>query len=364
MSDYETPDFYAKVARGKIINSPMTQQKTLYSCTPSNFENYLGPSFDSNGDINETSGFLDRGSIPPEILCANAVYPTVPDIGDTAKNVALINAWANVDVSKVQSLVTIAEARKTVNSVTDIFGRFIGILRNLRKLRLAEVAKEFSPRELADRYLEVRYALRPLMYDLHGYTKAWNTKLIYDRFTARGFSSETFSDTYNGQVQNYSSFKTNYSSYISKTVESRAGVLYHYELDGLEDLRVYGFDQPIESLWELVPFSFIIDWFFNIGNTIAAWTPNSGITPLASWAKTTTTIVKSCTITGLEITPNQYTDQTSRGRHAFANGAFSSTDITIERVPDPSRPILPSLNINLDIFKLLDLLLIGNKLRS
>lgn len=365
MSDIPTVGFDRLRSRGIIINSPMFSQKGDSTQTLEFFENFLGVSKDAQGKVDKKSGFIDRGTMSAKELLGNAKFPSLPSsFGSNAKDIAVTQAWANVNQATASSLVSIAEARKTASSMTQIMARAIKILRAVRKLDAKALKGELSPSELSDRYLEARYAIRPLIYDAQGLIDAYNHKRKADRFTARGTARDHFSDSINGTVTNFSSFRTNYRSQIEASFEARAGVLYQYDLKGLsETLSVYGFDQPIEAIWELVPFSFIIDWFFNVGNTIAAWTPNVGTQPLASWVKTTTTIKKTCAVTSLDVIPDVYPQQDSRGRSVSGSGSWTTVSVDTARTPDPRRPFLPRLDINLDALKLVDLLLIGNKLR-
>jgi len=49
---------------------------------------------------------------------------------------------------------------------------------------------------------------------------------------------------------------------------------------------------PITA-WELIPFSFVVDWFVNFGDYIQALTPKLGIKGLSSW----TTVIKETKVT-------------------------------------------------------------------
>lgn len=40
-----------------------------------------------------------------------------------------------------------------------------------------------------------------------------------------------------------------------------------------------GLTNPAAVAWELVPFSFLVDWFVNVGDVVASWDPLVGVTP-------------------------------------------------------------------------------------
>lgn len=54
-----------------------------------------------------------------------------------------------------------------------------------------------------------------------------------------------------------------------------------YDVSGLTDLEIktrtllrsFGFDDPLGVVWELIPYSFIIDWFFKVGKFLESFSP-------------------------------------------------------------------------------------------
>lgn len=123
----------------------------------------------------------------------------------------------------------------------------------------------------------------------------------------------------------------------------------------------------MESAWDLVPFSFIIDWFFTVGDTICAFSPLPlGVTALASWITTTESTVQTFRLTGASSQVGVcgsylYTDTGC----TFGNGEVAykiSTKKT--RTPNYQRNLVPRINVNLDPLKILDLGIILRKGRS
>lgn len=55
------------------------------------------------------------------------------------------------------------------------------------------------------------------------------------------------------------------------TMESQLVYRVTYNTDGVAArLAPYGLTNPLLTAWELVPFSFVADWFVNVGDTIAS----------------------------------------------------------------------------------------------
>jgi hypothetical protein len=173
---------------------------------------------------------------------------------------------------------------------------------------------EIRPKELAQRYMELRYAIRPLIYDVNGIIAVLEKDTrLYDRFTGRGSASATAST---GDLIEGHSIEWNATADTERSatyyVSARAGVLYHVNVN---QLRLLGVDQLLETAWELIPFSFIVDWFVGVGQAIAAATPTIGATQLASWVTVKETFVSS---NRMGNTRSTYSDETYPGGNIFS----------------------------------------------
>jgi len=105
------------------------------------------------------------------------------------------------------------------------------------------------------------------------------------RITYRNSRSHTQSGGFNeyglylGSASHY--FNVDKRTEYAHTLNCRAGILADYKVGA----NTYGLslrDIP-GSGWELIPFSFVVDFFFNVGNFIEAIVPNGNISALASW---------------------------------------------------------------------------------
>jgi hypothetical protein len=149
--------------------------------------------------------------------------------------------------------------------------------------------------------MEFRYALRPLVYDAKQVVAALSGDELPDvgRQTFRGYK-EDFGSTVENGVLLYSDAGTRvYGRQEASTVfQVRAGVL--TTIEAISKLNVWGLDSIAESAWELMPYSFILDWFFDIGETLASWTPEMGVKKLASWVVTEVTTTQMVRVTSAE----------------------------------------------------------------
>lgn len=370
MNDIVTPDFHKRVSNGEIINNAMdrvemesvstlaTFNADLYwkkwntSCNPDKYT-YSRDTYTGTRDSRAlllAYGFphIDLGSIDVEHLISLAVT----------------KAWANVEDCDVGVLEALAEFRETVLSLTKILKRLGSLLKFLKLRHWFMVKQLFTAKELADRYMELRYVLRPLIYDIAGFYN----KLSRDNFepgkrqTFRGWQAST-DRHYDQKIwENVASYghgvdtqRVTASRVATHSVDVRAGVLCHVVSSSFLDR--WGFDNIFEAMWETTKFSHVVDWVVNVGDCIAAHTPEVGLRALASWYVATIETYRFVTIVG-----SSRSFAPARG-YGLINASLdikatmSETVKTQYRVPNPRLDILPTYNIKLDVFKLADLLI-------
>lgn len=371
MEDVVTLEFERKRNEGKIVNSPMEKTSILWDHTFGKYHaNYSQISGISDSHKHFTLD-VEAGFFLPWTL-----IPTVEPLDEAALiDLAVTKAHANRSVEEFQALVTAAEAQQTVSSMHSILGRIFRILKDIKRLdsdvwtdsakylSKRRLKKELSVDELQDRYLEARYAIRPLIYDFEQAANAWNSQLP-NRQTSRGFASDATEEHVIDYHSDHYSREHQYKASKSIVTEVRAGVLDELRIETLEEfLSVWGMDSFASSAWERVPFSFITDWFFTVGDTIAAWAPQRGLTKLASWyslKRVTTERIQL--INSFPILDSGYWDGKDDVK-VYTTGGPASTRVTTykKRVPDPDVPALPMFDLNVDTLKIVDLLAIARK---
>lgn len=358
--DVVTPNFRKRSAAGEIINSPFNSQKYYVHAGRMNY--YRSVQDSRSGEI-----VIDQGYRP---FPSQISYPALLDPLDTSDviDVAVTASHANIENSLAQLMVTGAEFKKTLIGVVAVMRRSIKTFRAVRELDVQLLRKEVSLREAKNRYLEYRYGLRPIVFDVKNILDA--AVATYKgkrspRQTFRGNSSTSstrlvpLSWSY---VNSYSGANVFYEGMakLATKASARAGVLTN--VSPVRNISsTWGLDDFLESTWELIPFSFIIDWFINVGQSIAALTPELGIAQLASWVtvKTETSMIAD------ELTLHAH------GSHEYISQTWNSDvadprlekRVSIQRIPNPKLPILPTIKVRLNTLKLLDLIAIFTKFK-
>lgn len=381
MHDIVTPGYERISGQGGIINSPMDYTKTVFRDNPCaasyvySWERLCSDSGEHTPPAPEWHTYRHswNGIFPSTDWCSWNNLPDVPTFDEqTLIDQAVTKAWAKIDTSEVQSLVMIGESEKTIRSLVSIFTRFVKVVKAAKRGEVRYLKRQISKEELSERYMELRYALRPLMYDVKGVTAALQTEASSKPLRATFRGIETYSDSDEDTVVtpvNYHNWVGDWDYEIVKDTvaevdfQVRAGVL--TEIANLNKLHVWGMLQPVEAVWELVPFSFIIDWFFNVGKTFASWTPNFGTKALASWYTVEKREYQFLGYSHINCATEDDNAGTYRALAYSRNLSECWIDKTVyskTRVPDPSRKILPSFSLNVDVFKLTDLLIIAKKI--
>lgn len=374
MFDVVTPRFKEFMSKGMIVNSPMNKT------TVTKIYGLAAHAYDSRYTVDSCSPpkQLYRGGKAAGTACStswidtrfnNGGFAPTPDIDEERLiNLAVTKCWANADQSEAAALATLGEAKETVTSMYQILGRVISIVRAAKRLEFKKLAKELSPRELENRYMEFRYALRPLYYDCKQMLDAvveHSKKKDFGRYTFRSkvLDSQEINRDETGLFNFGDPIGSKYTYTLSATTKRefrvRCGLL--CDVAPASWLNTWGFDGVAETCWELIPFSFIVDWFFNIGDLIASWTPEAGLAMLASWYVVEDTTYQYTKITGSSFVPaagQNYVNPT----YTMSNCWKSVTTVNKYRVPEPQRSALPRFNLNLDTLKLADLLIIGKKI--
>jgi hypothetical protein len=373
MLDVVTPDWRARIAAGEIINNPMLSVSYVRVAKPVLFSVFL-TSVPAPVDFAlHTHGYILPASVGAVSLDWDFWNEYVLGAYESERDVALSKAWANVDISAIQALASLGELPETMHWMASLMKRMISIMRAFSQKRLLITAGNLvrSGKNVIDAmselWLEFRYAVRPLIFDMKQAMEAWNHVLSKsDRFTARGFNRlgpEVTSSTFD-ELEIWRNVYAIKSRTQTVSADFRAGVLFTVDADVNELRSVWGLDRPFETIWELIPFSFMIDWFFSVGHVISSWTLNPGLNPLTSFLTETITVETKDTMSGVYLGQPVYDNSTFTDLSLLSSGSDVTKVITKRRIPSPVRSILPTFQLNLDTAKLIDLASIGRNIFS
>lgn len=300
ISDVVVPNFHKRSARGEVFINAMSSSKTKRTVTLTSRHHHLPyPAGTPSGNKQCTYYYEQTKSPDPDGLNA-AGSPTGhldPIMGSVQNliNLASTQAAANIDNPTFHGATFIAELRETLGFLRNPLGAFNKQLEDYRWRKRARKSlnHKTTGEYIRDNWLSYRYAVRPLVQDIQNAAEAVARTVLDNeplRQTARGFGSESGDTEVTGTISSLYDHTTR----TVKTVSVRAGILYEMT----RDPNTFGItvpDLPV-ALWEAIPYSFVADWFLNIGTFIQAISPVAGVKRLGSW-----TTVKTETNTTREI---------------------------------------------------------------
>lgn len=213
---------------------------------------------------------LNRGDWSEFIESQVDMRPTLTYNELARHNVAL---RLKVKDAKVNLSVFAAEMKKSASGLAKNFSDLVGIYRAVRRGNFAKATsyfkpkhnhKGFSSRDAAGRWLELQYGILPLMGDL---------KSGYDYIRENIETLMTYSVSHNFKstvpLHNMWSNLAGYGQ-AQGSRGVRTKVYYVIDNHALRESAKLGLINPLVLGWELVPYSFVIDWFLPVGNMLEA----------------------------------------------------------------------------------------------
>lgn len=279
MDDIVTPGYHTKSSRGEVIMNPMVQSYWTRTMTPGGFS-FKNKGTGSNDFTDTYDGYyaIDRKGGP------NGHLPVSLAPRELAVQ-AGTSAMANIEKPDFEGLVFAAELRETLSFLRNPVQGYVNWLhwRNTRYTnRNNRTLRDF----ISENWLSYRYGMRPLYNDAQKFLNALNEsgKRRPLRRTARGFASDTSSAAASYRATTYEA-NVQVDSNTTRTYKVRSGVL--YEITSTLKNSNYGFSESdiLPALWEATTFSFIADWFANIGTYLRTVVPHVEVKVLGSWTK-------------------------------------------------------------------------------
>lgn len=276
IEDVEVPNFHEQRNLGKTYFNDCLMWKEVLSASP------------MTGSVLYTNGSVLTGSICG--LKTSLGCPDIPDPDYTDEEAeSLTNAFANVTSATVQSLVILGELKETKEMLLKAVHRLFHLDKILTRWRLRKFGlrgtHKIDPKSWADLWLEFRYGWTPFVYDCRALAKALTKMNFPFRQTFRSYpythlAVENFPDHI------WEDTKTKYVTTRRRFVDVyiSSGVLCQQRPYGIPD--TFGLTLIPEAMWDLTRLSFVLDWFFNIADTIAAWTPDTLYEAMGHWTTT------------------------------------------------------------------------------
>ena len=156
---------------------------------------------------------------------------------------------------------TVAEYKQSAN----MFGSAAkGVVNAWRAFRRGKFLKRKTTCDISAAHLIYDYGVAPLMSDMFDSYEALRYRL--ERPVYRRYFFKQRKDPYHSTASSTGPY---YTTEYDINAEMDQYISAHVRLD-LDKASMFTLGNPLEIAWELVPYSFVVDWFIPIGDTLIA----------------------------------------------------------------------------------------------
>jgi hypothetical protein len=195
----------------------------------------------------------------------DGVYDPVSSV---LTNKAVIKALLKLKDQQVNFSQAFAERQMTANLLGDSLSRIARSVQLLRRRKLKQAWKVIggNPKTLPQSWLEYQYGWKPLMQDVFN-----SAKLLQERNATQDWVV-TVKGNSNADRKTETIYTGQYAAIKRQEFRNGCFVRLDYTPDNklLILLSQLGFTNPALLAWELMPYSFVIDWGLSVGDWLSS----------------------------------------------------------------------------------------------
>lgn len=315
MTDIVIPDYKLRSSKGEVFFNPMTA--TTYNCTQTSTSpglklkcNYVGdtdygnthtwsrPMIDRQFALTESPAIATGGYF-------NSPFPITSSEIVKMKTEASTQAAAKRGMSQNNLFESLAEIDKSFKMLPDTLHQIRSIIKGkanskdgrriqslytsaIRQAKSPSVASSLYDRSVgpaANLYLMYRYGIKPLINDVQGIIDGARKKIGPMRLTSRGSVQQIFNRS-EARSRSIVINGKNASTYTMTIDYQKVAKVRGMFLDELDVSMLFNMGFSAKGLlglpWELTRFSFVLDWFVNLGDFMYALMPTPETKALGS----------------------------------------------------------------------------------
>lgn len=205
------------------------------------------------------------------------------------------------DAQGLESLAQYKQAIELLKNPTKNILRIVSTASKRRKSTKDAVrATKSVLKDASGEYLKYRYGIKPMVSDIQAIIKSLCDSRLSNLHTSRSNAKITKTVAVNVDVLAVDA-KITFLISTTHEVLVRCMSLDRYKSSMVSDLGL-GLDQIPVTAWNLVPFSFVVDWFANIGDFINSLVPRLDLVHMGSCYTITETV--TTTVSAIGTVPN------------------------------------------------------------
>lgn len=343
--DSNNPGYRRRRSKGELVFSDMNLVVQHRSFSSMNFGFAGGPTSDGyrcawSGD---GAAMVERMNFGPR-----AIDLYIGDLGPEA----LISALAKVNADSINSGEIMSSLTKTVQMLRRPFSSARHLLQKCYK----DASKSYKKTALsvtkanASAWLEYRYGFKPLLMDAAktvDLAASFQKRLGGSRVVVRASVAKDRNSVteFTDKVVYGQPWRVSGRIESTRKLVANAGIIVEVAkaTSGQQVARDYqlGMNSVVPLLWEIMPYSFVVDWFVGVGPWLNAMNLPPGVTIAGTWVTYVDKMVTKHVSTNLkEYVPSLGTDATGSW------GASFHTMDSITRECNKGLPSSPVINLD------------------
>jgi hypothetical protein len=239
----------------------------------------------------------------------------LPSVDEGLRSKAEVGALLKLKDQRVNLAQAFAERAQVANMFTKAITDIVGAYRDVRHGRFARAADRLGiakprrmPRKMADRWLEYQYGWRPLLGDVHGTIEQFAKSDKAGLYRVSVTKKEKSLVIEEHDSLGYGGYNMPYKIQTTKSVKVHVRLDYKPANLTLIPFVELGLTNPALLAWELIPFSFVVDWALPVGDWLSSLDAAFGYT---FWGGSISTVrVSDSSIMGAvdPVSPLSYSD--------------------------------------------------------
>jgi hypothetical protein len=207
--------------------------------------------------------------------------------------------------SSSQMVNNLLEGKQSVGMIAQRALQVAGVFNNLRKGNVAGAMKSMgrppghapkglkgAGKSVADQFLELHFGWQPLLQDIHNSMQTLsNPNFEYHKVQSRANYSDLAVDRHVHDYIGFGVYKS-WTDIHNSTFSCKMGARVRVSNPNAYLANQMGLINPASIAWEAVPFSFVADWFSNVGQCLSSMTDFVGIDLVDAYTTTSFSITQ------------------------------------------------------------------------
>jgi hypothetical protein len=186
----------------------------------------------------------------------------------------------------------IAERRQTISMVANTLDKIVFTVKDLKRGRVESAIRrlfgdgrhagapkpaKLKGKDIANQWLELQYGWKPLLSDIYDLLETNFERSSFNPTVFRASSARSQMGENPARMSDYGQIGSEHVGSI-KTTGIYKYMVRAYPNQSLSAPEKFGLTNPLVPLWEVTPWSFVVDWFIPVGNYLEQLTADHGWT--------------------------------------------------------------------------------------